>query len=78
MLGVTQIDYLAKGVLKAMTSCKRTITKEQYDKLVNEHDSTDIFSQSEVCGYGVYCIVPHKNEEKGEYWVTFEMGSSCD
>lgn len=77
MLGAIQIDYLAKGVLKAMQGpFKREITEEQYKNATEKHDSTDIFSYSEICGYGVYST--RYFEEDGKYYVSFELGSSCD
>ena len=54
----------------------REITEEQYKKATEEHDSTGIFSQAEVCGYGVYC--ERYYTEGGKYFVSFILGSSCD
>jgi predicted transcriptional regulator len=82
MLGAIQIDALARCVLAEvrkeldMKRFKREITKEQYDRAVNDHDASDIFSQAEVMGYGVYD--EHYFEEDGKYYVSFELGSSCD
>ena len=61
-----------------MNQCKRKITREQYLKMINEHDAEGIFTEAEVCGYGVYSIRPYHDKEKDEYWVKFELGSSCD
>ena len=65
-----------------MTRYKRKITKEQYDNAMNnkgfitDEDMDNIFTNSEVCGYGVY--FPRVVKENGEYYVTFSLGSSCD
>lgn len=55
---------------------KREITKEQYDRAVNDHDARGIFTDSEVMGYGVYDT--KYTEEDGKYFVSFCLGSSCD
>lgn len=55
---------------------KREITKEQYDRAVNDHDARGIFTDSEVMGYGVYNT--EYIEEDGRYFVTFELGDTCD
>lgn len=54
----------------------RQITEEQYFKAVNEHDATDIFSEREVCGYGVYNERFYQTD--GKYYVRYQLGSSCD
>ena len=65
-----------------MTRYTRKITKEQYERamlnkgfLTNE-DENEVFSISEMCGYGVY--MPIAIERDGEYYVSFMLGSSCD
>ena len=55
---------------------KREITQEQYINATVNHNTTDIFTDSEVMGYGVYC--EHYYEEDGKYYVNFYMGTSCD
>ena len=55
---------------------KREITKEQYDRAVNDHDASDIFTAAEVMGYGVYKT--KYIEEDGRYFVTYELGDTCD
>ena len=55
---------------------KREITEEQFKKAVNEHDVTDIFTAQEVCGYGVYCERYYAQD--GKYFVSYQLGSSCD
>ena len=68
---------------------ERPITKEQYERAINERngylteeDESIVFSQSEICGYGVYGDTAHKriNEETGEvdYYVRYWLGSTCD
>lgn len=65
-----------------MTRYQRKITKEQYERamlnkgLLTEEDENDVFSISEMCGYGIY--MPTVIENHGEYYVTFMLGSSCD
>lgn len=60
----------------------RKITKEQYDRAQEHHgmlareDRVDVFTESERCGYGVSW--PMTYEDDGEYYVRFELGSSCD
>lgn len=69
------------GVIKYHNSSnknlrKREITKEQYDRAVNNHDERGIFTDSEVMGYGVYKT--EYIEEDGRYFVTYELGDTCD
>ena len=54
----------------------REITEEQFNRAVHEHDMTDIFSETEVCGYGVYSETFYKRD--GKCFVRFRLGSSCD
>ena len=55
---------------------ERELTEEQYRKAVEEGDARGIWTQSEVCGYGVYS--EHFYERDGKYYVSFRLGSSCD
>lgn len=55
---------------------KREITKEQYINATVNHIAADVFTDSEVMGYGVYC--EKYFEEDGKYYVSFYLGSSCD
>lgn len=41
-----------------------------------ESDLCSVFNEAELYGYGVYC--PSVHEEDGEYYVHYDMGSSCD
>ena len=65
-----------------MTKYQRKITKEQYERamlnnsFLTEEDEKDIFTVSELYGYGVY--LPIVIKEQGEYYVTFKLGSTCD
>lgn len=54
----------------------REITKDQYDKAINEHDTTGIFTFQELQGYGVYNRSIYELE--GKYYVSFYLGDSCD
>ena len=65
-----------------MTSCKRQISKEVFDRaLINGGhitgaDMQQVFTMSELCGYGVYMPTVYKDGDK--YMCQFEMGDSCD
>ena len=79
----SNIDGLARALLDIirkefgnMVPIKREITKEQAEKALHENDWSNIFSQSEVCGYGVYG--ERVREEDGKYFVEFYRGESCD
>lgn len=83
MTKTKQIDGLARALLDIirkefgnMVPIKREITKEQAEKVIHENDWSNIFSQSEVCGYGVYG--ERVREENGKYYVEFYRGESCD
>lgn len=69
--------------------CKKEITKEQYERAwaerngyITKADMEDIFTQSQLIGYGVYSPVASKeyNEVTGEttYCVHYHTGDSCD
>lgn len=61
---------------------KREITKEQYERAIQngghiaEEDKSDVFSCSEIWGYGVYGnrVV----EDDGKYYVDYSIGETCD
>jgi len=79
----SNIDGLARALLDIirkefgnMVPIKREITKEQAEKVIHENDWSNIFSQSEVCGYGVYG--ERVREEDGKYYVEYYRGDSCD
>lgn len=59
-----------------MKQLHKEITEEQYQKAVTEHIYDGIFTVQEECGYGVYN--KHFYQEKGKYFVRYELGSSCD
>ena len=65
-----------------MTRHEREITKEQYERAVanrgyiTKEDELQIFSASELYGYGVYSPIAHMSE--GKYTVHFLLGSTCD
>lgn len=63
-----------------MTECKREITKEIYDNAGGDgkplRNWKDVFSDTEVMGYGIYH--PTVYEENGKYYCRFYMGDSCD
>ena len=62
---------------------RREITREQYDRAVNEHhnylakeDEEIVFTIDERWGYGVYGA--RVFSEDGKYYVTYRLGSTCD
>ena len=67
---------------------EKSITKEQYEKarlngsFVSEADLQEIFSQSELYGYGVLEPIVHKiyNEATGgtTYIVSYITSTNCD
>lgn len=65
-----------------MRRCRRRITKEQYERALENGghiyitDRPDVFSESERFGYGVYSDLVFKRD--GEYLVSFLMGETCD
>lgn len=79
MIGASEIDYLAKGVLQAMYyGLKRNVTEEQAKNIIERGDWSGVFTEQEVCGYGVYDRELRKDEETGQYYVVYSIGSSCD
>ena len=66
----------------ALARGKREITKEQYERgmankgWLTSEDSMSVFSEAERWGYGVYCAMV--KAEDGKYYVTYDMGTSCD
>lgn len=65
-----------------MRRFEREISKEVYDRAVLNNnyiaktDREEVFTVSELCGYGVY--VDRVFERGGQYFVAYELGSSCD
>lgn len=65
-----------------MQPMKREITKEQYNRAVENHriltaiDRETVFSVCERYGYGVYG--GSVSEDGGKYYVHFSLGSTCD
>ena len=65
-----------------MTKHRRKISKDVYERALKnggyiaEVDEEDVFTVSEIWGYGVY--VPKVCEEAGEYYVDYKLGGSCD
>lgn len=61
---------------------EREITKDQYDRAMENHgyltdeDYSDVFTQAEMCGYGIYSAVVSHYADR--YVVRFEMGDTCD
>lgn len=61
-----------------MNRIKREITKEQFVNVMENHDTSDIFTTQEVMGYGVYCDRYFQDKETGKYYVEYSVGDSCD
>lgn len=59
-----------------MRTIHKEITKEQYFNATENHNYAGIFSAKEICGYGVYGEHFFKHEDK--YFVTYQLGDSCD
>ena len=65
-----------------MTKYRRKITEEQYERailnngILTEDDEKDVFTFSEMFGYGVY--MPKVIKDHNEFFVTFTLGNSCD
>ena len=65
-----------------MDRYERKISKEIYDRAVANkgyiasEDMSKVFDICQLAGYGVY--LPLVFERDGEYFVSYEMGSSCD
>ena len=65
-----------------MVTCTKEISKEIYDKAMenNGHIPKDmeeqVFGIAVLCGYGLYGN--RVKEEDGKYYVTYNRGSSCD
>lgn len=78
MIGMYDLDYLARGALEAMRDCKKKITEEQARNIIDRNDWSGIFEAWEVMGYGVYEERLRKDEETGEYYVEYSRGDSCD
>lgn len=66
-----------------MRYCRKKITKEQHEKAIKEHggyiaseDMSEIFTPSELLGYGVYTPIAHKDGD--DYFVSYGLGDACD
>jgi len=65
-----------------MIERRKEITKEQYDRAMQNHgyitkdDRNKVFTVSEIYGYGVYG--DQVAEDKGKYYVDYSIGSTCD
>ena len=67
---------------------EKPITKEQYERAqlnggyINEADMTEIFSQAELCGYGIYAPIAYKHidatADAVTYSVKYSTGATCD
>lgn len=65
-----------------MQQLTREINKKQYERALNNHnyiadeDEKDVFTASEIYGYGVYYSRVFKKDDK--YYVQFRIGDTCD
>ena len=61
---------------------KREITQEMYERnkdrgTLSREDEEQVFTQAEMCGYGVYGTQVVAGDD-GKYYVFYEIGDSCD
>ena len=67
-----------------MDSHRKKITEEQYKRGIENRgslcsdDFKVVFTEAERWGYGVYSPMVHKDEETGEFYVSYWLGSTCD
>lgn len=61
-----------------MKRITKELTQEQYLQLTETGDLSNILSPQELCGYGVYNVSSYKDSKSGRYYMTFDLGSSCD
>lgn len=59
----------------------REITKEIYDNRtpsgsINREDRTKVFTLGELCAYEIFDTFCY--EKDGKYYVSYELGDSCD
>lgn len=65
-----------------MINCEREITKEQYERAmannryITDDDSLDVFTITELRGYGVYGDQVFQRE--GKFFVRYKTGDICD
>lgn len=59
-----------------MRRIKREISREQFINVMENHDSSDIFTTQEILGYGIY--QKRFYEQDGKYYADFMLGDSCD
>lgn len=67
---------------------EKPITKEQYDRAqdnhgyITEEDMPSIFTESEICGYGIInpvaCVMYNFANDSKKYFVRYETSNSCD
>ena len=64
---------------------KKEISKEIFDKCTKMRNGTyqlspedykKVFTDSERCGYGIYC--DYCIEKDGKYYVIYDKGETCD
>lgn len=65
-----------------MVECKKEISKEVYDRAMENNKripddlEMEVFGMAVICGYGLYSNYVYK--EDGKYYVKYNRGSSCD
>lgn len=68
-----------------MTTCRREITKEQYDEIMRESNGkgfvpstleTKYFSTDILRGYGLYGTIVYESD--GKHILQYDIGDSCD
>lgn len=64
---VTQCKEISKEVYERSLACHHMITIADYN---------EVFSESEIIGYGLYGNRTYKDGDK--YYVQYQTGTSCD
>ena len=60
------------------------ISKEVYDRAMENRgyitsgDMSELFTESQLCGYGVYGAMAFIDNVTGKYMCRYDMGDSCD
>ena len=60
------------------------ISKEVYDRAMENRgyitsaDMSELFTESQLCGYGVYSAIAYQDEVTNKYMCRFSLGDSCD
>ena len=70
-----------------MNYYRMEVSKQFYEKCQNETGGrgfvpskfySEIFTEAQMCGYGIYGTVLWRDGKEDKYYVNYDMGSSCD